>query len=126
MRRFLYELSIGIAHAIRRTVVYVVLVLALVILGVTVPVAGTAVAAAGGAWVTARYASYDAYDSIWARRHWRYRAKTTYLKAHRWRTIGLGAFMAVMLAVPVLNIIGLAIGAAAATLRVIDEDAPAE
>ncbi len=118
--RFLYELSIGALHAARRGAAYVVIVIVLLAIGHFVPVAGTWLAAAGSAWGTARFASYDCYDAIWARRHWRYRDKTAYLREQRWRTIGLGALVAVMLVVPGLNVVGLAIGSAGATLREVD------
>jgi uncharacterized protein involved in cysteine biosynthesis len=94
----------------------------LLILGVAVPVVGTVLAAVLGAIATARFASYDAFDAIWARRRYRYRAKIAYLREHRWRTFGLGAVVGLVLVVPGLNVVGLSIGATAATLRVIDQE----
>jgi CysZ protein len=120
--RYLYELAVGVAHAARRGAAYVLFVVLLLAIGHFVPVGGAVLAAIGSAWVTARFASYDAYDSIWARRHLRYRQKTARLREQRWRTLGLGALMATMLVVPGLNVIGLAIGAAGATLRVVGEE----
>ncbi len=120
--RFLYELSIGILHAARRGAAYVVAIVALLAIGRFVPVAGAALAAIGSAWLTAWYAAYDSYDALWARRHWRYRAKTAYLREERWRTLALGAFVAVMLVVPGLNVVGLAIGSTGATLRVLSDE----
>jgi uncharacterized protein involved in cysteine biosynthesis len=116
--RFLYEVAIGILHAARRGAGYVVVLVGLLAIGHFMPT----LAAIGSAWVTARYASYGAYDAILARRHWSYRDKMRYLRDRRWRTIGLGGLVALMLLVPGVNIIGLAIGAAAATLRVVDDD----
>jgi uncharacterized protein involved in cysteine biosynthesis len=116
--RFSYELAIGIAHAARRGLAYVVAVIALLAVGHFAP----AVAVVGSAWLTAWFAAYDSYDSIWARRHWRYRQKTAYLREHRGRTLALGAFVAVMLIVPGLNVVGLAIGSAGATLRMIHDE----
>jgi CysZ protein len=120
--RFLVDVAIGVAHAARRVAVYLAIMFALLIVGIAVPVAGTAIAAVLGAIATARFASYDAFDAIWARRRYRYRAKVDYLREHRWRTLGMGAVVAVLLIVPGLNVIGLSIGATAATLRVIDQD----
>ena len=120
--RFLVDLVIGIAHAARRVSIYIVVMGALLILGIAVPVIGTTVAAVLGAIATARFASYDAFDAIWARRRWRYRQKTAYLRENRWRTLGMGGVVAVVLVVPGLNVIGLSIGATAATLRVIDQE----
>jgi CysZ protein len=120
--RFLWELAVGIAHAVRRGVPYVATLGVLLLVGRVVPVIGGAIATGGGAWVTARYASYGAYDAIWARRHWRYHEKLAYLRERRWRTLGLGAAVAVTLVVPGVNVIGLAIGAAGGTLRVLAEE----
>lgn len=120
--RFLGDLAIGMAHAARRVVIYVVVMGALLVVGLAVPVVGTIAASVLGGIATARFASYDAFDAIWARRRLRYRAKTEYLRANRWRTLGMGAVVAVMLVVPGLNLIGLAVGATAATLRVIEQE----
>jgi CysZ protein len=120
--RFLVDLVIGIAHAARRVFIYLVVMGVLLVIGLAVPVVGTIVAAVLGAIATARFASYDAFDAIWARRRYRYKQKTAYLREHRWRTLGMGAVVGVLLIVPGLNVIGLAIGATAATLRVIDQE----
>jgi uncharacterized protein involved in cysteine biosynthesis len=115
--RFFYELAVGIAHAIRRYVPYLLILFGLFVIGHIVPFIGSAFAAIGGIWVTARYASYNSYDAVWARRHWSYSTKWAYLREQRWRTIGLGAFVAVLLAIPGVNVVALAIGSAGATLR---------
>jgi CysZ protein len=120
--RFLIDLVIGLLHAARRVFIYLVTMGALLVLGLVVPVVGTAVAAVLGGIATARFASYDAFDAIWARRRYRYKQKTAYLRDNRWRTLGMGAVVAVLLLVPGLNVVGLAIGATAATLRVIDQE----
>ena len=121
--RFLYELAVGAIHAVRRAIGYGVLVVGLVLVEKLAP-HGATLAAVGAAWVTARFASYDCYDSIFARRHWGYRRKTGYLGEHRWRTIGLGAVVALVLVVPGVNIIALAAGSAGATLRVLGDERP--
>ncbi|HEX5059295.1 MAG TPA: EI24 domain-containing protein [Kofleriaceae bacterium] len=120
--RFLVDLLIGIIHAARRVFVYLVVMGVLLIVGVVVPGIGTVIAAVLGFIATARFASYDAFDAIWSRRRYRYRQKTGYLREHRWRTLGLGAVCAVPLVVPGLNVIALAIGATAATLRVVEQE----
>jgi uncharacterized protein involved in cysteine biosynthesis len=120
LTHFLYGAAVGLAHAARRAFTYVVLLIALLVVAHYSAIA----AAAGSAWVTARFASYDCYDAIWARRHWRYRDKLAYLRANLWRTVGLGALVAVALVVPGLNIIALGIGATGATLRVLAREQP--
>ena len=111
-----------IIHAARRVFVYLVVMGVLLIVGVAVPGIGTVIAAVLGFIATARFASYDAFDAIWSRRRYRYRQKTGYLRDNRWRTLGLGAVCAVPLVVPGLNVIALAIGATAATLRVVEQE----
>lgn len=118
--RFLADAAVGVVHAVRRVVVYLVVILGLLILGVALPVVGTLTATVLGFIATARFGSYDAYDSVWSRRRLRYREKVAYLREHRWRTLGLGAVMAGIFVVPVLNLLGLAIGTAGATLRELD------
>lgn len=119
--RFLWDLAVGLVHSARRAFAYLLVIVALLIVGVAVPVAGTIAAAVLGFIATARFASYDAYDAVFARRRFKYRAKLAYLREHRWRTLGLGAVVALPLLVPGVNILGLAIGATAATLRMIDQ-----
>jgi CysZ protein len=120
--RFLYDIVIGIIHASRRVFVYLVVMLLLLIVGIAVPVIGTAIAAVLGFIATARFASYDAFDAVWARKRRAYHAKVDYLRENRWRTLAMGGVIAPMLLVPGLNVIGLAVGATAATLRVIDQE----
>lgn len=120
--RFLVDIVIGIAHAARRVAVYLLVMGALLVVGIAVPGVGTTIAAVLGFIATARFASYDAFDAIWARRRYRYRAKVGYLRENRWRTLAMGAVIALPLLVPGLNVIALAIGATAATLRVIDQE----
>ena len=80
-----------------------------------------------GYYVTARFAAYDTYDAVFARRGWSYGAKMEYLARHRSRTLGLGAGVALLLMVPVLNLLALPLGAAGATLGFlhIDDGGPA-
>jgi CysZ protein len=113
---FLYDALIGAIHALRRITVYLFLMGLLLLAGVIVPVIGTALAAVGGAILTARFASYDAYDAIYARRRMRYKAKMAALNANLSRSMGLGAVVSALLLVPGLNLLALSIGAAGATL----------
>lgn len=114
--RFLRDVVVGIAHAARRVVVYLLVMVGLLILGLVVPVVGTIAAAVLGAIATARFASYDAYDAVWARRRLGYRAKVAELRRVRWRSLALGACVAAGLLVPGLNLVALSVGAAGATL----------
>ena len=120
--RFLVDLVVGIVHAARRVFLYLLLVLVLLIVSAVIPVIGAIVAAAVGAYVTASFAAYDAYDSVWSRRRWRYADKVAYVKRRRWRAIGLGGVVAALMLVPGLNLVALSMGAAGATLAYLDEE----
>lgn len=113
---FLVDAITGAIHALRRIVVYLFLMGLLLITGLLIPVVGTALAAVGGAIITARFASYDAYDAVYARRRMRYRDKMAALNISLGRSMGLGAVVAAVLIVPGLNLLALSIGAAGATL----------
>jgi CysZ protein len=113
---FVRELVRGLIHSVRRLVVYLATMVVLLLCGVLVPVVGPIIAVVAGGYVTARFASYDAYDAVFARLGWPYRAKTDYLAVHRGRTLGLGAAIALLLLVPFANLVALSVGAAGATL----------
>ena len=113
---FLYDALVGTIHTLHRITVYLILMGLLLLTGILVPVIGTALAAAGGAILTARFASYDAYDAVYARRRMKYREKMAALNANLSRSMGLGAVMSALLLVPGLNLLALSIGAAGATL----------
>lgn len=117
---FVKSFATGIGHGLKRLVVAILGAVLLFALGM-VPVIGTIAALALGAYFTARGAAYDCYDAILARRDLPYETKTAYLAERRGRTLGLGAGVAGMLFVPVLNLFALGIGATGATLAVLDE-----
>jgi CysZ protein len=119
---FLRDLVVGMAHALRRVILYLTVIAALFLASWIIPVLGAAVAAVIGAIVTARFASYDAYDAVWSRRRWRYADKTAYLRQRRFRTLGLGGAVAALLLVPGLNLVALSVGASAATLAFLDDE----
>jgi uncharacterized protein involved in cysteine biosynthesis len=85
-----------------------------------VPVIGPVLAILIGGYLAATSASYDCFDAVLARRLWPYRRKVEFLRSHRGRTLGLGAAVAAMMLVPVLNLVALGIGAAGATLAALD------
>ncbi len=110
----------GIGHGIKRVVVAILAALMLFALGF-IPVVGTIAAILLGGYFTARGAAYDCYDAVLSRRDMPYDTKTAYLAARRGRTFGLGAGVAGMLIVPVVNLLALGVGATGATLAVLDE-----
>lgn len=114
---FVRDAAVGLVHGLRRLLVFVLGALALFALSL-VPVIGTLAAAAIGFYLAARGAAYDCYDAVLARRDWSYQAKLDFLARHRGRTLGLGAAVAGLLLVPVVNLVALGVGAAGATLAV--------
>jgi len=122
LREFLHGAVLGIAHGIRRLASALVGVFVMIALGF-VPVVGTIAAMLIGAWLVAGAASYDSYDAVLSRRTMAYGDKLAYLKRYRGRTFGLGLAVAGMLLVPGLNLIALGVGAAGATVAVIQLDA---
>jgi len=117
---FVTSFARGLGHGLKRVVVAIIGALLLFVLGF-VPVIGTIAAMLLGGYFTARGAAYDCYDAILSRREMPYDAKTAYLADRRGRTLGLGAAVAVMLFVPILNLVALGVGAVGATLAVLDE-----
>jgi CysZ protein len=115
LRGFVHGLARGIAHGLRRVVATLVGLVLVFALGF-VPVIGTIAALALAAWLAARGAAYDSYDAVLARRALSYGDKLRYLARFRGRTLGLGATVAALLLVPVVNLIALGVGAAGATV----------
>lgn len=117
---FAYELVVGLVHATRRVIAYLFTTALLALVGLLVPVIGPPIAVAGGVVASARFAAYDAYDAVWARKGVRYRDKIAYLRAHRGESYGLGAAVALLALIPALNLLALSIGAAGATLAYVE------
>ncbi len=109
------DLLLGITHSIRRILLFLGSVILLFILGTLIPVVGTFIALALGAWFTSRFAAYDCYDTVWARKGTSYQDKTNYLKTHRSYATGLGLGVAAMALVPVANALAFPLGSIAAT-----------
>ena len=120
--QFVRGMLVGLAHAARRLFVLLFTFVLVFALGALIPVIGPLLAAAIGALLAARAAAYDCYDAVLSRRLLPYRDKVAYLARHRGRTLGLGAAVAGMLLVPVVNLVALGVGAAGATLAAIDLD----
>jgi CysZ protein len=113
-------LVVGAIHAMRRLFLYLFTIALVFVLGSVIPLVGPALALALGAYFTATSAAYDCFDAVLGRRLWPYRDKIRFLRAHRARTFGLGAGVAGLLLVPVVNLAALGVGAVGATLAVLD------
>ncbi len=124
LRRFVHELARGATHALRRVSIAIGGTLIVISLGF-VPGIGSVAALVLGFYFAARAAAYDCYDAVLGRRGTSYRDKLAYLAEHRSRTLGLGAATAAMLLVPGLNLIALGLGAAGATVAMLEPSAAA-
>lgn len=109
------ELVTGLGHSLRRLAGSLLGAVAMLALSF-VPIVGSIAALAVGGWLAAGGAAYDCYDAVLARRALSYADKLGYLRAHRGRTLGLGAAVAGLLLVPGVNLVALGVGAVGATL----------
>jgi CysZ protein len=122
---FVRGLVLGILHAVRRLAVYLFAVGLALAAGSVVPVFGHALGIALAGYFAATTAAWDCYDAVFGRRLWRYRQKQEYLRAHRGRTLGLGAAVAALLLIPFCNLVALGVGSIGATLAWLDVEGAA-
>ena len=117
----LKDFALGISHSIRRIVSYLLVMAGLFLLSFIVPLIGALIFTLGGAWMTMRFAAYDALDAVWARKSLRYADKMSQLKQVRGRAYGIGATTSLLLLVPGLNLLAMPLAAAAATRLHVEE-----
>ena len=120
MSAFARGMVMGIIHALRRLLVYLMTLALVFVLGAIIPVIGPLIAFALGGYFAGTSAAYDCFDAVHARRLWSYRQKLDFLRAHRGRTLGVGGATAGLMLVPVVNLFALGVGATGATLAVIE------
>lgn len=109
------ELMQGVVHSVRRILVLLASIVGLFILGVLIPVIGSAIALAIGAWFSARFAAYDCFDTIWARKGISYQEKMKFMTGRKGYTTGLGLSVAGLALIPLINTLALPLGSIAAT-----------
>ncbi len=117
---FVRDLVLGISHALRRVILYLLLVAAIFLVGLVIPGVGPVVATVLSALVTIRFTAFDALDTVMARKGWRYTQKKAFVKANSARSFGLGTATAAVLAIPVVNVLAFPFAAAGATLMCLD------
>ena len=115
MATLIRDLGLGIVHSLRRLAVLVASLLALFLLSALIPVVGALLAVALGAWFSSRFAAYDCFDTIWARKGTSYPEKMKYLKTKRMHTTGIGLAVAGAAIIPVVNALAFPLGTIAAT-----------
>jgi CysZ protein len=118
---FLKNSGLALSHAVRRLAIAIGGLVVVFAIGF-VPGIGTAAAAAFAFVIAARAAAYDSYDAVLGRRSLRYAAKAKYLEDRRARTLGLGAVVAGLLLVPIVNLLAFGLGAVGATLAALEPE----
>ncbi|MCP4448956.1 MAG: hypothetical protein GY811_27025 [Myxococcales bacterium] len=114
------DLGLGLVHSIRRLALLLASVLGFFLLSALVPIIGALAAVGLGAWFSARFAAYDCFDTVWARKGTSYGDKAAYLKANRGHTTGLGLAVAGTALIPLANALAFPLGAIAATRTYLD------
>ncbi len=116
LKRLFRDLGLGLAHEVRKLLRWMLLSAAVLALSLLVPVVGTIIGVAGGFYVAARFAAYDALDATFSRWGWSYAEKVGFVRKHRAFAMGLGAVVALLLMVPGLNAVAMPLGAAGGAL----------
>jgi len=124
--RFLVDLGRALAHELRKLVRWAVLSALVLLLSLLVPGIGPIIGLAGGGYVVARFAAYDALDATLSRWGWSYDRKTAFLRRHRARCLGLGGFVALLLVVPGVNALALPLGVAGGAILAVALAPPEE
>jgi uncharacterized protein involved in cysteine biosynthesis len=118
--RLVRDLALTVVHEARRFWRWLVLGGAVFGGSLLLPGVGPFIALAGGAYVAARFAAWDTLDYTTSRWGWSFAQKTEFLRARRSLALGLGAFVAGLMLVPVVNALALPFGAAGGALLLHD------
>jgi CysZ protein len=122
----LVEALRGVAHAIGRLALYVVVSVPLYLLGVAVPPASPIFVGLGMV-VTSYFLAYDFLDYPLSSRARGFGAKWRYVMGHQPEALGFGGMVGLLLAVPALNVLVAPFAAVGAALLFVDlerADAP--
>jgi CysZ protein len=121
LTRLLADLGRGLGHSLRRLLVFLVGNGVLFLASLILPLIGAAIFLVGGAWLSMRFMAYDTLDCVWARKSYSYEQKMSSLRQVRGRAYGVGAITALLLVVPVINLLAMPLGAIAATRLHVEE-----
>jgi CysZ protein len=119
--RVLADLGRAVVHEIRKLLRYLLLAAAVALAALLIPVVGPVVAMVGGFYLAARFAAYDALDATLSRWGWSYDRKVGFLRGHRALCLGLGALIAGLLLVPVINALAMPLAAAGGASLAVNE-----
>jgi CysZ protein len=120
LARLARDLARTVVHEVRKLARYLLLASALALAAVLLPGVGAVIALVGGAALAARFAAYDALDATLSRWGWSYERKVSLLRRRRALCLGLGAAVAGLLAIPVINALALPIAAAGGASLALD------
>src|SRR5262249_45654436 len=106
----------------RRFFRWATLAVAILVASVVIPGVGSIIGLIGGGYLPARFAAWDAIDYPAGR--WGYSSdqKLAWLRSHRPLCLGCGAFVALILAVPILNALAMPLAAAGGALLCVNEE----
>ncbi|MCO4746356.1 MAG: EI24 domain-containing protein [Proteobacteria bacterium] len=103
------------AHSLLGLAAYVLVLVPLFALNL-IPAVGSVLYAVIGALVTALFLARELFDVPLSRRRTSFLNKLRYLRAHRWPVLGLGVSTAVLLAIPLVDLLVLPCAVLGATL----------
>jgi CysZ protein len=104
----------------RRFLRWATLALGILAVSILIPGVGSLVGLIGGGYLAARFAAWDAIDYTLGRWGYSYDEKLAWLRRHRPLCLGAGAFVALILAVPILNALAMPLAAAGGALLCVD------
>lgn len=115
LARLVRDVGLALAHELRKLVRWIVLAIAVLLFSL-IPGIGPFIGIAGGGYVAARFAAYDALDATFSRWGWPFMKKTAFIRQRRAACLGLGSVVAAMLVVPFVNALAMPVGAAGGAL----------
>jgi CysZ protein len=121
LARLLSDLGRTVVHELRKLVRYLLLAGILALAAVLLPGVGPVIALVGGFYLAARFAAYDALDATLSRWGWSYDRKVGFLRGRRALCLGLGAVIAALLVVPIVNALAMPLAAASGALLTVGE-----
>ena len=110
----------GVGHQTVNLTLYAAILGPMFLLSVAVPVPGTFILGAAGAYATALFCGFDMLDLSMARRNWTLRKRWNVVRQNRMLVLGFGSAASLALAVPVLNLVAPPLAAIGATMLFVD------
>jgi CysZ protein len=122
LRRTLGDVSVGLGHSVLAIGLSTALSCGTVVLGL-VPIVGVVLQLGAGLAISGMLSANEALDFTWARRRLTFAEKLRVLWDERAVTGGFGAALLALVSIPLLNVVTLPVGVAAATLLALELEA---